>query len=237
LRITLIIGKGKDKVAVVDKTEDKKKTTNNSNSTVICIDPGHQTHANLSGEPVGPGSSTIKPKVSGGATGISTGVPEYKIALAVSLKLKSLLEERGYKVIMTRETNNVNISNSERAKIANKAKAALFVRIHADSSTSQSVNGYSVLYPAKNQWTENIYNKSIRAAQIVSDKLSATGAKNNGIVPRADITGFNWSKVPVILIESGFLSNPSEDRSLNKSSYQQKIAKSITSGIVSFLSK
>ncbi|MBI4744506.1 MAG: N-acetylmuramoyl-L-alanine amidase [Actinobacteria bacterium] len=173
----------------------------------------------------------------GGATGISSGTPEYKITLSIALKLKRLLENKGIKVIMTRESNNVNISNSERAQIANKAKADLSVRIHADGNANSFVNGYSVFYPEKNLWTEEIYIESRRAAQLISNELSITGAKNNGITPRGDLTGFNWSKVTSVLVETGFLSNPNEDKLLNNDAYQEKIAQGIFNGIVEFLLK
>ena len=57
----------------------------------------------------------MKAKVAAGAEGISTKLPEYKLTLSVSKKLKRILEERGYKVVMIRETNDVNLSNAERA--------------------------------------------------------------------------------------------------------------------------
>lgn len=204
-------------------------------SKIVCIDPGHQAFANLDKEPIRPGSYITKAKVTGGAVGVFSRVPEYKIVLEISQKLKVKLEQEGIKVILTRSTNNVDLSNIDRAKIANNLKADLFIRIHADSNLNKSANGYSILYPKRNQWTENIYEKSKRAAQIVSDELSTTGSKNNGIVPRGDLTGFNWSKVPSILIETGFLSNNDEDKLLNSDAYQQKITRGIIKGIIAYL--
>ena len=205
---------------------------------VVSIDPGHQARANLAKEPVGPGSSTTKEKVRGGSTGVASRTPEYKITLAIGLKLKPLLEAKGVKVVMIRETNDVNIPNSERAKLANQAKAQLFVRIHADGSENPATNGISTLHPAKNHWTEPIYSESLKAAQIVQEELiKATGAKDNGLKPRDDITGFNWSEVPVILPEVGFLSNPEDDRLLNSEAYQNKIAEGLANGILAYLSQ
>ena len=74
-----------------------------------------------------------------GATGVSTGQTEAELNLKVGLLLQKELESRGYSVIMTRTTNDVNISNSQRAEIANNANADVFVRIHADSVDTSSV--------------------------------------------------------------------------------------------------
>ncbi|MBC7294355.1 MAG: N-acetylmuramoyl-L-alanine amidase, partial [Thermoleophilia bacterium] len=115
---------------------------------VVVIDPGHQAHGDPSLEPIGPGSTQMKAKVSGGTAGVATGIPESKLVLAVSLKLRDALKTQGIKVVMTRTTQDVNLSNIPRAEIANKARATLFVRIHADGSDNPQVRGIRVLYPA-----------------------------------------------------------------------------------------
>ncbi len=204
---------------------------------IICIDPGHQSKANPATEPIGPGSNQTKAKVTGGTSGASSKTPEYQINLEVSLKLKKALEASGYKVVMTREKNEVNISNARRAELANEAKADLVVRIHADGNSNPEVKGISVLYPAKNAWTGGFYLQSKEAAQtVLASLIKATGAKNNGIVARNDITGFNWSERPVILVEMGYLSNKDEDKLLNDEGYQNKLAQGILSGINSYFS-
>jgi N-acetylmuramoyl-L-alanine amidase len=217
---------------------NKQPTFSNPEETfVVCVDPGHQRKANLSLEPIGPGSLVKKPGVSGGATGISSRTPEYEITLKIGLMLKQLLEAKQIKVVMTRTSNDIDINNIKRAEIANSAGADLFIRIHADGSTDKSVNGISTLYPAENSWTKPFYQKSLKAARIVQSSLvKSTGRKDNGIKARSDITGFNWSKVPVVLVETGFLSSPNEDRLLNTADEQQKIANGLAAGIAGFLS-
>jgi N-acetylmuramoyl-L-alanine amidase len=206
---------------------------------VICIDPGHQLKGNNSLEPIGPGSTIKKPKVSSGTTGVATKKPEYELNLEVSLKLKKELEKRGYKVIMTRTTNNVDISNKERSDIANHAHADLFIRIHADGDASSKTAGFSVLYPAKtNKYTKTVYAQSKLASDKIQQGMKASmKTKSKGVVPRSDLTGFNWSKVPVTLVEMGFMTNPTEDKLLSQPVYQDKIVKGISDGVDQYIHK
>lgn len=205
---------------------------------VIVIDAGHQTKAMSAKEPNGPGSSTKKAKVTGGASGCATHIPEYKLNLKVAKKLKKELKKRGYKVVMVREKNNVTLSNVDRAKIANKNKADAFIRIHANSSGNSGVKGALTIAP---QNSNPYMSKKVRkASQTLSKKVlksfcKATGAKNRGVMYTNTMTGINWCKVPVTIVEMGFMSNPSEDRKMAKDSYQKKMVKGIADGIDAFL--
>ncbi len=203
---------------------------------VVCIDPGHQAHSNPTPEPIGPGSKTTKPSVSGGATGVSTGIPEYEIALQIAMNLKKRLEAQGVKVVMTRTVNDVDIVNSKRAAIANKANADLFIRIHADGSPDSSVVGISTLYPASNKWTRSFAGESKSAASMVQKAMiQSTGAVDRGAIKRNDLSGFNWAKVPSVLVEAGFLSNRVEDKLLASPHYQDKLTEGITAGAMKYL--
>ena len=202
------------------------------NNKVIVIDPGHAKGSNLEKEPIAPGSSIMKIKDGGGATGQFTHTPEYVIAMSVSNKLKTILEEKGFTVVMTKTDNNVSLGNVERAEIGNNANAALVIRVHADSAGESSPHGASMLVPNSNEYTKAIFDESKRCGSIVLNTMvSEVGMNSRGIVYRDDITGFNWSKVPVILVEMGFLSNEQEDKLLNTSEYQDKIAKGLADGI------
>ena len=204
--------------------------------TVVCIDPGHQAHADTKLEPLGPGSKREKPRATGGATGVATGVPEYELALQISMNLKKRLEDAGFKVVMTRTTNDVRLSNSERAKIANRAHAALLVRIHGGASTNAGDSGIATFYPAKNRWTERIVSRSRSAAEIIEESVvRTTGANDRGTSSRTGMAGFNWSKCPAVLVEAGVLSNPLEDRLMASPSYQDKLASGMAEGIEAFL--
>lgn len=207
-----------------------------STEFVVCIDPGHQAKANLSGEPIGPGASETKPKVTGGATGTVTGQPEHELVLAVSLLLKERLEAAGVKVVMTRTEANVDIANSQRAAVANEAKADLFVRVHADGSTDANVRGISTLYPAGNEWVKPIASESKEAAATIHRALlEVTKASDRGVIERSDLSGFNWCTVPTVLLECGFLSNAEEDRLLATSAYRAKLADGIAQGVLTYL--
>ena len=137
---------------------------------------------------------------------------------------------------MTRTTNNVNISNSERAKIANDANADAFIRIHADSYDNSSVNGISTLcQTSKNQYNGNLAEKSYKLSKALLDNMvQITGAKSRGVTRTDTMSGINWSKVPVSIIEMGFLSNEKEDKLLATSEYQEKIVAGIVNGINEF---
>jgi N-acetylmuramoyl-L-alanine amidase len=202
---------------------------------LICLDPGHGTPPAIGRqtEPIGPGSNVRKIKDGGGASG------EAEVALAIAKKTRTLLLRRGYRVAMTRTGSTFtygNGGNVARAQFCNRRRAALMLRIHADGSTDSRRRGLSTLYPALHLgWTDDIYSASLRAAGLVQrSSIAATGARNLGLVPRGDLTGFNWANVPAILVETGFMSNPSERRLLQSSAYQWKVARGFTAGVAAF---
>jgi N-acetylmuramoyl-L-alanine amidase len=163
---------------------------------------------------------------------------EYKLNLDVALMLQKELEKLGAKVIMTRTGNNVKLSNVERAEIANKAKADLTVRIHADGSDNHKIQGISMLVPgSKYIKDKTVINKSKKAGKLILESVVATtSAKSRGVVDRDDLTGFNWSEVPVVLIEMGFMSNKEEDQKMNTVSYRQKLVSGMAKGIEKYFS-
>jgi N-acetylmuramoyl-L-alanine amidase len=200
---------------------------------LVCLDPGHGTPAaiGLQTEPVGPGSRTRKIKDGGGAPG------EAAVALAIGLKTRTLLRNAGYRVAMTRTGPTYRGGNIERARFCNVRHAALMIRIHADGSTLTSLHGIRTLLPALHRgWTDDIYGPSLRAARVMQAALvRTTGARDLGLMPRSDLTGFNWANVPAILVETGFMSNPRERRLLQSPGYQLKVARGLVAGASAFL--
>ena len=211
-----------------------------SGRPVVVIDPGHDLRANSETEPIGPGSSTRKIKDGGGTHGVVSGLREADLNLAVSLRLRELLERAGIEVVMTRaRTAGTSIGNVARARIANRARARLFLRVHADGSTDPSVRGTHTLYPAYHRgWTDDVYAQSRRAAGLVQRALrSSLGFPDRGLQERSDFTGFNWANVPVILVEMGFMTNPTEDRLLSTNAYQRRAAVGLCRGTLRFLGR
>ncbi len=200
---------------------------------IIAIDAGHQRKGNFSKEPIAPGASQTKAKVAGGTSGVVTKTPEYQVTLDVSLLLEEELKSRGYDVVMIRRTNDVDISNSERAQMANDAGADAFIRIHCNGVESSSAKGaLTMCQTSKNQYCGDLYQESRSLSKLVLDSLCGqTGAKNLGVTETDTMSGINWCRVPVTIVEMGFMTNPEEDRLLCDPSYQKKLATGIANGI------
>ena len=234
--------KDNNKKASENNQENKKQNVESEKTKevkrkVVVLDPGHGNRSNLEKEAIYPGASELKIKDGGGAEGINSKTPEYVIAMGITVKLKQLLENKGYTVIMTKTTPQESPGNIERAEVGNKNNADLAIRIHADSSESSNASGASMLVPSPIGYAKGISEISRKYGQIVLESLiNEVGMKNRGVVERDDLTGFNWSKVPVILVETGFLSNPQEDKLLNTEEYQSKIANGLFNGIDKALS-
>ena len=204
-------------------------------AALLCLDPGHATAPDVGRqlEPIGPGSEERKIKDGGGAAG------EAPVALAIARRTRTLLLARGYRVALTRNGDGYRGGNRERAQFCNRRGAALMIRIHADGSSSPSAHGISTLVPAlRRGWTDDVYTASRRAGRLVQDELvRATGARDLGVVERADLTGFNWANVPVVLAETGFMTNPRERALLRSARYQSRVARGLAAAAQRFVSR
>lgn len=218
------------------RTVDESADAEASQKTVV-IDPGHSSIVSGEMEPLGPGASEMKAADSTGTQGVVTGVPEYVLTLEVSQKLQRELEARGYTAILTRDTNDVALSCAARAAVANDAAADAFVRIHANGSEDQSVQGamticitpenpfYSALYPQARALSE----------QIIEALCAETGCENDGVWETDTMSGNNWSQMPATIVEMGYMTNPAEDQLMASGEYQDKIVQGIADGIDAYL--
>ena len=202
------------------------------NSAVVVIDPGHQRRGDSTPEPNGPNSSVMKARVTGGTSGVATGVAEYILNLDISMKLKTELENRGYTVHMTRTSHDVNISNMERAQYATSVGADIAVRIHANGGAA-SVRGAETLVPSSgNPYVSHLAAASYSLGRnIINAYCAATGFGNRGVKANDTMTGINWSAVPVTIIELGFMSNPAEDQAMQDATMQNNMVQGIANGI------
>lgn len=206
---------------------------------VIVIDAGHQTRAMGEKEPIGPGATETKAKVTGGTQGSFTRLAEHELNLRVALALRDLLVEQGYTVVMVRETGEVEISNAERAQMANAAGAHVNIRIHANGDNDASVKGAMAVC----QTPENPYNASIyQTCRALSDAVleafcDSTGIEKRRVWETDTMTGTNWAEVPTTIIEMGFMTNEQDDRAMAAEDFADKAAKGLAQGIAAYLSQ
>ena len=206
---------------------------------IVCIDPGHQRYGSNTPEPIGPGAAQTKARVTGGTQGRFTGVTEYELNLAVSLLLRDILTQRGYTVVMTRETNDVDISNAERAAIAQNANAEVFVRIHANGSEDPGHSGaMTICMTPQNPYNAALYPASRALSGCILDALvSATGCNREYVWETDTMSGVNWAAMPVTIVEMGYMTNETEDRLLATDDYRARVAEGIANGIDAYFAQ
>lgn len=210
-------------------------TDDDGGKLVVAIDPGHQgSWVDMSDqEPLGPGSSEMKAKASTGTQGSYSHVPEYELNLEISLLLRNELEERGYEVVLTREDNDTTISNAERALLAYEQGGDIYVRIHANGSENASVAGALAMVPSSsNPYVGDMAEDSYFLAEcILNAYCDAAGFDSLGIQYSDNMTGINWSKIPVMILEMGFMTNESDDLRMNDEDVQLQMVQGIADGI------
>lgn len=208
----------------------------NNKDFVIAIDAGHQNFGMSDTEPNAPGSSIMKAKVTSGTIGTVTHIWEHELNLDVAMRLKKLLLDAGFSVVMIRESGNVTISNIERAEIANKYGVDAFVRIHANSASNTDAKGALTMCQSKNnKYNGELYGDSYALSKLIIDEFcTATGLGNRGVTETDTMTGINWCQVPVTIVEMGFMSNAEEDRIMATEEFRQNAANGIFVGILRY---
>ena len=197
----------------------------------ICIDPGNQQNPEEQ-EWSDPGQTARTPSEKL-ERGTITGNPEYLVNMDIAEKLKNLLEKDGVKVVMTRESNDVQLSNVARDDIAYNAGAALMVSIHCPTSDDPMQMGTRTLYPTRTKYTDPIYENSKASALFIqSEVLKSCGTEDLGTIAVPNKPLFNWSKVPVVQSEPAYLSNPRDDSLMAQDDFRWKIAWGLRNGIL-----
>lgn len=212
---------------------------------VVAIDPGHdggnETHTAEINALVPQGFGQYKACDTTGATA-PDGYPEHEFNFEVALLVKSLLQQQGITVVMTRDNDTgVGPCVNVRAAIGNNAHANAAISIHADGGPT-SGHGYQLLEAVQSVGGTSVEAASHRLAEDLhstfdqeSGLTPSTYVGTDGYEPRDDIAGLNLTTVPKILVECGNMQNSSDLALEESSSGRERIAKAIADGIIDFL--
>ncbi|MBR6255029.1 MAG: N-acetylmuramoyl-L-alanine amidase [Clostridiales bacterium] len=191
----------------------------------VVIDPGHQAVANTDPEVMSSSMGGSKDKSAQGYVGVSTGTDESEINLQTALLLREYLESLGCEVYLTRETNDVDISNKERAEFAVSHKPDVFIRLYCNAANDSKTSGCEVIVPSSGTYASSL--------QAWGEKLGKafethTGSAFNGCKASGNYSGLNWANsVPSFMIRMGYLSNSDDEAKLLDAEYQYKECQAI----------
>lgn len=172
---------------------------------VIVLDPGHQAVADNEAEVCAPWLDISKPRCTAGATGSVTGVCEYDLTLQYCLIIQNYLEQCGATVILTRDSNDVNMSNQERAQFALDNNADVFIRVHCDNANEPDATGVRVYVPDTGDFAETSVELGNQLGNAVA---AAEGLTFDETHSTYLYTGLNYANtIPAFQISLGYLSN------------------------------
>lgn len=184
-----------------------------------------------------------------GAKNEILGVLEKEMALDVSLRLQAHLEEAGFKVVLTRYDDR-SLGLDERAEIANGLDADLFVSVHFNAALNTEASGLETFmltppgYPSSSDtemgddaiaYPGNRFDReNFRLAYRVQDTLlSRLGREDRG-VKKARFRVLKSLDCPGVLVECGFISNPSEGLLVSTAGYRERVAQALTDAIIAY---
>jgi len=160
---------------------------------------------------------------------------EKKLTLSATLFAKKYLEQLGYKVVLTR-AKDYFVPLQKRADIANTAKAEIFVSIHFNSCPNKIAHGIEIYYHNSLENKARSKNSQNLASCVLGDVIKKTNARSRG-VRKGKFCVIRETKMPAILVEAGFITNPQERDNIRKPAYLEKISLGIAQGIESFIKK
>ena len=226
-----------------DETEAETETESETAASqdekiIIAIDASHQEKGGdlEKEEPIGPDAEEKAKGFSEGTSGTVSGLTEAELNLSVAEKLKKQLEDRGYEVYMTRDNKESDLSESERAKNVNASGAQILISLHANGGEDSTENGVEVMAPSYENpyWkdrTGNIKKSNALADIILQSYCEETGLNAKGLYNVDNQILLNWSEVPSVVLEMGFMSNESDDAYMAEEEHQQEMAEGIADGI------
>ena len=200
---------------------------------IIVLDAGHQLHEDIGKEAIGPGGKETEQKMDVGHTGVYTGQAEHELTMTICEKLKTELEKQGYTVYLTRSNSGTNSSYKERAEVANKLNADAYLTIHNGYSDDPAVRGLgAVCQTSKNPYISDLYAENADLCKkLLLRATHATGSKKLDIRETDDLSGINWCRVPMAMLELGYLSNENDDRLLTSEAYLEKLVTGLADGL------
>ena len=226
-----------------DETEAETETESETAASqdekiIIAIDASHQEKGGdlEEEEPIGPDAEEKAKGFSEGTSGTVSGLTEAELNLSVAEKLKKQLEDRGYEVYMTRDNKESDLSESERAKNVNASGAQILISLHANGGEDSTEKGVEVMAPSYENpyWkdrTGNIKKSNALADIILQSYCEETGLNAKGLYNVDNQILLNWSEIPSVVLEMGFMSNESDDAYMAEEEHQQEMAEGIADGI------
>ena len=206
---------------------------------VVVLDPGHDLRANLVTEPIGPGSSARKIKDGGGTHGVVTGIAEAELVLDVSLRLRALLRRAGVSVVMTRTRTAGECRQRRPGGHREPGRRGAVPARPRRRRPHRGRPGHAHALPGAAPGLDGrrLRRQPERRRDRAGRARAALGFPDRGLQERADFTGFNWADVPVVMVEMGFMTNPTEDRLLATDAVRQRAAAGLCRGTLRFLDR